>query len=392
MAVYRPTYRDVKTGELKQSKIWWYNFSFAGRRIQESSKSTRKTIATAAEKNRHLELERGFNQIEDNRQQRIRTVAELADEYLEGYKLRQPRSATFAEYSLGHVERLIGNKMVVDITDATVKDYQTARLKENAAPKSINEETGFLLRMLGEQGDFLRAKLRRQRASKLAVRSQVARAFTSEEKAALLAAAKRLRSPAIYPSLMLALHVGMRDAEIRSLQWGRVDLHGAVATVGDSKTEAGQGRTIPLNSDVLIALVDHSKWYLGKFGETRPEWYVFPFGKPQPTDPTRPVTSFKTAWGKARKAACVKGRWHDNRHTWVTDLAESGEASDETIRDMAGHVSKQMLKHYSHIRMQAKRRAVSALEKPKPALAEGGKNSGVSVVATKVSAKVGLPS
>jgi integrase len=366
------------------------DFTFAGRRIQESSKSTRKTIATAAEKNRHLELERGFNQIEDNRQQRIRTVAELADEYLEGYKLRQPRSATFAEYSLGHVERLIGNKMVVDITDATVKDYQTTRLKENAAPKSINEETGFLLRMLGEQGDFLRAKLRRQRASKLAVRSQVARAFTSEEKAALLAAAKRLRSPAIYPSLMLALHVGMRDAEIRSLQWSRVDLHGAVATVGDSKTEAGQGRTIPL-SGVLIVLVAHSKWYLGKFGETRPEWYVFPFGKPQPTDPTRPVTSFKTAWGKVRKAACVKGRWHDNRHTWVTDLAESGEASDETIRDMAGHVSKQILKHYSHIRMQAKRRAVTALERPKSSLAEEGKASAVSGEPTKVSAKVGLP-
>jgi hypothetical protein len=42
-------------------------------------------------------------------------------------------------------------------------------------------------------------------------------------------------------------------------------------------------------------------------------------------------------------------------------LAESGEAADETIRDIAGHVSKQMLKHYSHIRMEAKRRAVEAL-------------------------------
>ena len=50
---------------------------------------------------------------------------------------------------------------------------------------------------------------------------------------------------------------------------------------------------------------EHSKWYLGNFGETRPEWYVFPFGKPQPTDPTRPVTSFKTALGKVKKA-CVK--------------------------------------------------------------------------------------
>lgn len=47
--------------------------------------------------------------------------------------------------------------------------------------------------------------------------------------------------------------------------------------------------------------------------------------------------------------------------TFITDLAESGEAGDETIRDMAGHVSKQMLKHYSHIRMEAKRRAVNSL-------------------------------
>ena len=39
--------------------------------------------------------------------------------------------------------------------------------------------------------------------------------------------------------------------------------------------------------------------------------------------------------------------------------------------DIAGHVSKRMLKHYSHIRMEAKRRAVDTLvsadkkEKPK---------------------------
>ena len=94
---------------------------------------------------------------------------------------------------------------------------------------------------------------------------------------------------------------------------------------------------------------------------------MFPFGKPQPTDPTRPATSFKTVWAAIKKDAGVTGRWHDNRHTFITDLAESGEASDETIRDMAGHVSKQMLKHYSHIRMEAKRRAVDALLAKKPA-------------------------
>src|SRR5271167_308146 len=63
-----------------------------------------------------------------------------------------------------------------------------------------------------------------------------------------------------------------------------------------------------------------------------------------------------------RKNAGVQGRWHDNRHTLITDLAESG-AGDQTIMDIAGHVSKQMLKHYSHIRMEAKRNALEAVVK-----------------------------
>jgi hypothetical protein len=66
-------------------------------------------------------------------------------------------------------------------------------------------------------------------------------------------------------------------------------------------------------------------------------------------DPSRSVTTLKTAWNGVRKTAEVKGRWHDARHTLFTELAESG-AGDETIMAIAGHVSRQMLKRYSHIR------------------------------------------
>ena len=62
----------------------------------------------------------------------------------------------------------------------------------------------------------------------------------------------------------------------------------------------------------------------------------------------------------ARVYEGVKGRLHDSRHTLITELGESG-ASDQTIMDIAGHVSRQMLKHYSHSRMQAKREALDAV-------------------------------
>ena len=95
-------------------------------------------------------------------------------------------------------------------------------------------------------------------------------------------------------------------------------------------------------------------------GMIKPEWFVFPFGKPFPQDPTGPTTTLKTAWKTIRKKAGVPGRWHDNRHTLITDLAESG-AGDETIKDIAGHVLQRMLKHYSHIRMEAKRKALESI-------------------------------
>jgi integrase len=48
------------------------------------------------------------------------------------------------------------------------------------------------------------------------------------------------------------------------------------------------------------------------------------------------------------------------RHALVTELAESG-AGDEVIMSIAGHVSRAMLSRYSHVRMEAKRRALDEI-------------------------------
>ena len=104
----------------------------------------------------------------------------------------------------------------------------------------------------------------------------------------------------------------------------------------------------------------HAIWYIRRFGECNPEWYVFPAGKGQPNDPTRPVSTLRTAWTKVRDKAEGVGRWHDNRHTLVTELSESG-AGDEVIMSIAGHVSRAMLSRYSHVRMEAKRRALEEI-------------------------------
>ena len=78
-------------------------------------------------------------------------------------------------------------------------------------------------------------------------------------------------------------------------------------------------------------------------------------------DVAKPQKSIRTAWRTLTTAAGLKGfRFHDLRHQAITELAESG-AADATMMALAGHVSKQMLEHYSHVRMLAKRQAVDSL-------------------------------
>ena len=56
------------------------------------------------------------------------------------------------------------------------------------------------------------------------------------------------------------------------------------------------------------------------------------------------------------------GRFHDLRQTCITKLAE-GQASEQTLMSIAGHLSRKMLEHYSDIRMAAKRVALDAIVK-----------------------------
>jgi hypothetical protein len=119
-----------------RGKFWWYRFRFAGERIDEPTKSTSRTVAKEAERQHRRTLEAGYNNFKEVRQNRVRILEEIIDEYLTGYRLRY-RSASFAEYALGHVSRLLGTKMLRDA--ATVykidTDAITQKVKQEFAAK-----------------------------------------------------------------------------------------------------------------------------------------------------------------------------------------------------------------------------------------------------------------
>ncbi len=96
---------------------------------------------------------------------------------------------------------------------------------------------------------------------------------------------------------MLARNAGLRDAEIRALTWGHVDLKAGFLRVGRAKTEAGEGRTIPFNTDLNEALVQHRLRYEEKFGAIQ-RVLKFP-------DESGVTTQMTRQWGRAPKGERV---------------------------------------------------------------------------------------
>jgi integrase len=345
----------------RRGGIWWYSFSFAGRRIQESSRTSLKTLAKLAVERRRRQLQEGFLDVKAERTERINTVKNLAKEYLNSYTIRHPASTPrYMKYCVKHIISHLGSQMTIDLNDRDVIAYQNKRLQEGASGKSINEEVGTLLRLLGNRGDMTRIALRRTKTLKLAQNDEIGKALTPDQEARLLQAAQQSRFPLIYCAVMIALNTGMRDGEIRTLRFSQLNLDKCILVVGKSKTKAGTGRTIPLNKPVTEALIDYLKWYGDHVVCPSPDLCIFPFGRARHWNPMRPITTFKTAWANLKKRAGVNARFHDLRHTCGTKLAESG-AGDETIMAIMGHVSRRMLTHYSHIRTEHKRTALNVI-------------------------------
>lgn len=77
--------------------------------------------------------------------------------------------------------------------------------------------------MLGDQGEIVRAQSRKQKQLKLNVPTTIGKAFDSRETNALSIQVGKSRSPHIYLAFMLARNTGLRDTEIKTLTWERVN-------------------------------------------------------------------------------------------------------------------------------------------------------------------------
>lgn len=372
MSVYKPSYKDPKTGKKKRAAQWWYEFTYAGKRFREPAKTTRKTIATEREKERRLDLEKAGLIAPKTAAARMASVQDRVTVYLANYPSNhRVKSVIFATQRLAHVKRLLGSALLSDLTEDRIQGFIRTRLGEGAGGRTVNMEVGELSRAMKLKWSVAWPNVR-----KLEENHEVGRALSTDEEKRLLRAAAEdkspNRNPMLYTFLRIALTTGMRSGEVASLRWEQIDFASEVITVGRSKTKRGTGRQIPMNADIKAVMEGHASWFAEprRFGEIKPEWYVFPgrkgrpkAGTKRPLDPAAQMQSINSSWERIRTAAKVSCRLHDLRHTVATKMAEAG-VPESTMLALLGHMSRAMLERYSHIRMAEKRKAVVSLSLP----------------------------
>ena len=353
----------------KRGSIWWYEFVVDGHRIRESSRETNQIAARRVETARKDQLNKG--EAIDPKRPKDR-FDDAVDSYLLDNEARwAPKTMILHRTSMKHLAGPFGKLRLSEITARHIARYQTTRKKEGASGRSINIEVGLVRQVLGKNG--LWAFIQKD-VHMLPEREDVGRALTADEQHRLLAACKKSASRSLYPAVLVSMHTGLRNAELRLMRWRQVDLLNETVTVGKSKTAGGEGRVVPLSNAALQCLKD----WRTQFPDALPAHFVFPterygligeqgtFGgevRPYHVIPEVAVQSWSTAWTTARKVAGVDCRWHDLRHSFVSLLAQ-GKATDTTITALAGWMSKKMMERYSHVQSEAKRQAISVLNSP----------------------------
>ena len=387
MSLFRPMYVDKKTGERKESGTWWFEFVIGGRRIRESTKTCRKTIAADFEARRRREIEKRLAEGGDTPKKSTRmlqTVATILKEYRALYDgpHHSDRSIAWVGERSKPLLAHLGSSALMDLTEGKISSYMRTRSKAGNGPRTINMDLECLSRAIGRTWSELWPNVPRLKEP-----TDVGRALSSEEEGRILGAAAENKSPYILPFIRIALLTGMRAGEIRRMQVFQLDIEKRQIRVGKAKTEAGTGRPIPMNAAMWETVSGQLDWLREKFGKLQPNWYLFPFcDRVQPVDPSKPVTTVKSSWESVRLAAGVSCRFHDLRHTAATKMAEN-DVPEATMKALMGHLSRAMLERYSHIRDEAKRDAVEGLSLATPVITMKPKKDGVPKVSPKVSKK-----
>lgn len=299
------------------------------------------------------------------------TVAQLITTWLESADLRPSTKRTYAGYVANHITPQLGRIAVAKLTAQQVQAFINRLVAQGLAPRTVAQIHAILRKALNVamSWDIVRRNVA-ARAMLPRKAPQPPRAMSTEEVAIFLDHIRGDRLEALY---LLALVYGLRQGELLGLRWSDIDferqtihINHALQKIGPTfqlvspKTDKAK-RQIPIPTVIYEALCIHRIK-----GEFNAEGLVFFSEVGTPLDGPNVTHRFQRL---LREAGLERYRFHDLRHTAITQLVSLG-IDIRTVSAIAGHSQvSTTLNVYSHA---VPALAVDALERAADRLTHHG--------------------
>ena len=333
----------------RRGKVYWYEFTFRGQRIRESTGLGNRTAAIHAEAIHKAELAEGRAGIV--RRGPSRKFEDFVNNDFLPWSEKQhqshPRTHLRYKVSCNRLIESFGNLTLDRITTGHVERFKLER-SEEVTPAGTNRDLAALRSMLNyamRKGLINRNPVH---GVKLLPEGPGAmRVVSQEEQRKYLAKANQL----LRDVATVILETGMRPEEVFTIRKENVHLTDGYVFVPTGKTRFAR-RNIPLTDRVKAVLKRRVRAAKGP--------YVFPCRY----DLSKPLTSVKKAHAEALEKAEIEHpfRIYDLRHTFGSRSAMAG-VDLPTLKELMGHSDIATTMRYIHPTPEHKQEALKKLER-----------------------------
>jgi site-specific recombinase XerD len=334
----------------KRSDIWWTCISHNGRKIQKSLETSDKKLAQAIEAKIRTEIVEG--KYYERLTGQYKTFKDMMDRFMKEYAPTVSLNTQEGyKYYLKNLSRFFGNPGLMSITPKIVAKYKLYRRDNGASPSTVNRELYMLSKAFNlavKEWEWLKdnpvSRVQKEREN-----NEVDRWLTEDEERRLLG-----NSPGwLREIIVFALNTGLRQDELLSLEWNRVNL--LRKTILIQKTKNNKPNTLPLNSIALNILMQKHE---GKVRSLKND-LVFISQSGTKIGKRNLIRAFAQA---LEKAEIKDFTFHCLRHTFATRLAQNG-VDIYKIAKLLNHKDLKNTQRYSHHCPESLMVGVQILEK-----------------------------
>lgn len=336
-------------------KSWWVDFHFGHRRYRKRSPEKSRAGALAYEATLRKKLANGGLIDEPQVAVEAQTLACFAEEWLSSYVV--PNNKPGEQKNKRNALRksiipFFGRMLITEITTRRVEQYKAYLLRQGSSPKTVNNQLAILNTCLVTAYEWLCIPGTPPKVKRLKCPPPRMDYLSPEECDLLLNHATDTTRDLI----LVALRTGMRQGELKGLQWSSIDWQNQSIVVRHSwnddtkelgSTKSNRERHIPMHADVYGAL----------FYKKRATGHVFTKESGRPLDDDYLQRRLRAL---CKKVSLRKIGWHTLRHTFASHLAMCGVPLN-TVQALLGHSTIQMTMRYAHLAPSTLRQAIDML-------------------------------